>query len=202
MLQKYKNKHTIGRNSRTQLMQSTPTRSTWTQSTSAPNSSIMPKSLSSPSTLLKPTDPGKKGPRMPTSSMPTLMGNQPQTPSLSHANLPYQTSLDLRLRPRKSVFGIWKKKDGGSSKPTPKSSERSEDAQDKTETVSTDSETSLVSPNQLSCYGLHSKICLPARYLLTMQIGPGNYDRNATWFSNYSPEPRLTPKMLFCKEPI
>jgi hypothetical protein len=150
--------------------------------------------------LLKPTDPGKKELQMPMLSMPTLIGDQPQTLSSSHANSPYQTFLDLRSRPRRSTFGIEKKKDGGSSKLTPKGSERSEDAQDKTGTVLTNSGTSSASPNQLLRYGLHSKICLPAQYLLTTQIELGNYDRNATWFSNYSPEPRLTPRTLSCEE--
>jgi hypothetical protein len=73
--------------------------------------------------------------------MPTLMDNQPQTPSLSHKNSPYQTSLNLRSRPRKSAFRIYKKRERESSKLTPKDSERSEDVPDKTETVSTDSKT-------------------------------------------------------------
>jgi hypothetical protein len=202
MLQEYKNKHTIGKNSRNPPTQSTSTQPTWTQSTSASNSLIMPKSLSNPPTLLKPTNPGKKEPRTPTSSTLTLMGDQPRMPSLSRANLPYQTSLDLRSRPRRNGFGIWKKRDGENSKPTPKSSERSEDAQNKTETALTDSGTSSTFPNQPSRYGLHSKICLPARYLSTTQIGPGNYDESATWFSNCSPEPRPTPRMLSCEGPM
>jgi hypothetical protein len=121
-------------------------------------------------------------------------------PSLSHANLPYKTSLDLRSRPRRSTSGIEKKKDGGSSKLTLKGSGRSEDTQDKTGTALTDSRTSSASPNQLSCYSLRLKIRLPARYLSTMQIEQGNYNGNATWFSNYSPEPRPTPRILSCEE--
>jgi hypothetical protein len=106
----------------------------------------------------------------------------------------------LRSRPRRNAFEIWKKRDGRSSKPTPKDSERWQDAQGKTETVLTDSGTSLVSPNQPLHYGLHLKIRLPAQYLSTTQTEPGNYDGNATWFLSYSPEPRPTPKTLSYEE--
>jgi hypothetical protein len=160
----------------------------------------MPKSLLNPLTSPKLTNSGKRVQQMHTSSTPTLMGNQLQTPSLSHANLPYLTSLNLRSRSRRSTFGIGKKKEKESSKPMPNNSERWEDALDRTKATSTNLETSSTSPNHLLHYGLCSKICLPAQYLSIMQIELGNYDGNSTWFSNYLPGPKPTSRMPSCEE--
>jgi hypothetical protein len=144
MLQGYKDRYTTGRNSRIQPTQPTSTCSTWTWSTSAPNSSTMPKSLSSLLISLKLNGPRRKEQQTHTSSMQTSTSNQPQQPSSSYANLPYWTSLELRSRPRNNTFGIEKKREKGSSWPIPKGSEKLGDASDKTETMSTNSETSSV----------------------------------------------------------
>jgi hypothetical protein len=159
----------------------------------------MPKSSLSPLILPKQTNLGKKERQTHTSSMPTLMDDQPQMPSLLHANSPYQTSLDLISRPRSSMFGIEKKKGRESSKPTLKDSGRLEDALDKTKTMLTNSKTFSATQNCPLRYGLCSKICLPAQYLLTMQIEPGNYNENSIQLSNSLLKLRPTLRMLSCK---
>jgi hypothetical protein len=151
----------------------------------------MPKSLLNPLILPKQTDHRKKGQRMPTSSTHASMDNPPQQLSSSHVNLPYLTFLNSRSRPRNSTFRIEKRKEKESSKPTPNDSERLEDALNRTRITLTNSETFSTSPNHPLRYGLCLKICLPARYLLTMQTKLGNYDGDAFKIG-------LSPNRLLC----
>jgi hypothetical protein len=147
----------------------------------------MPRSLSKNPILPRQTNPEYTGQLVPTSSMHTLEDALAPQPYSSLEPSSSQRYSDSRSRPRDKTFGMKKKKkEKKNSILTLGDSERSKKDPGETRTVLTNLKTFFVTPNCPSLYRLRSKICLPARYLLTLQTEQENSRQNSIWFSDNS----------------
>jgi hypothetical protein len=200
MLQEYKDRHIISKNSRNQLNQPTPTRTSWTPPTSTINNSPMPRSSSKNPILPRQTNPEYTEQPMPMSSM-RILGD---TPAPQPYSLPGPSSsqryLDSRSRPRGETYRVNRREEKKNFELTPDDYKRSKKDPKETRTGSTSSRTFSTTPNRPSPYGLRSEICLPAQYLSTLQTEQGNSRQNSTWSLDNLHEPKLTHKQLYYKE--